>query len=319
MSNMDTPLTLENQVILMKTYVTFRQKMKMRRILQKEGYFRISRYGKYLLSYTGVLRSKPDQKLLFDLYDFDVALRGIFFKYTQKAELQIKNHIANAVSLKLNDSTFYLESTYYTPSQGESDKNKRKRYVKNFNGFHINLKKAENKLISKRNQYPELKDYRTGGPRHRKRIPAWTAFMYFDFGTIELIYAYLRLDLKKEVLKYGYPNSTRKISKLDTKNMDTWISAIRNLRNTCSHHNILAGKTSSVVHLDQRFDPAGVLPNDTDLFSRMYALKKVLNPADSKLLKEDLKKLITKTKFNIYNLNILPRNWESLYDRIHNF
>ncbi len=319
MSNLDTPLTLEDQIISMKTYVTFRQKKKMRDILQQEGYFRISRYGKYLLSYTNVLRSKPEQKLLFELYNFDVALRNIFFKYTQKAELQIKNHIANAVSLKLNSSTFYLDSNSYTPSQGENDKTKRNRYIRYYSSFYQNLKKAEKKLISTPHKYPELKNYRKGGPRYRKKIPAWTAFMYFDFGTIEHIYAYLRSDLKKEILKYGYPSSSRKITKIDTKNMDTWISAIRNLRNTCSHHNILTGKTSSVVHLDQKFDSQTTLPNNTDLFSRMYALKKILNQIDGELLKEDLKKLINKTKLNIYQLKILPRNWESIYDSIHIF
>ncbi|WP_108671389.1 Abi family protein [Peribacillus acanthi] len=319
MSNLDTPLTLEDQIFLMKTYVNFRQRTKMRTILQKEGYFRVSRYGKYLLSYTHILRSKPEQKLLFDLYDFDVALRGIFFKYTQKAEIQIKNHIANAVSLKLNDSTFYLDTNSYTPSQGESDRNKRARYISKFPKFYTDLKKAENRLIAKPHLYPELNSYRRGGPRYRKRIPAWTAFMYFDFGTIEHIYAYLRGDLKKEVLRYGFPNTTRKnISKLDTKNMDTWIAAIRNLRNTCSHHNMLTGKTSSIVHLD-RLDTINTLPNDTDLFSRMYALKKILAPNDSELLKEDLKKLIKKTNFSIYSFNVLPRNWELLYNNIHNF
>ena len=232
MSDLDTPLTLESQVALMKTYVVFKKRTKMRNILQKEGYFRLSRYGKYLLSYTNILGSKPDQKLLYDLYDFDVALRGIFFKYTQKAEIQMKNHIANAVSLKLNDSTFYLDVNSYTPSQGESDSNKRKRNRENFPKFHSDLKKAENRLIAKPHMYPELSNYRRGGPRYRKRIPAWTAFMYFDFGTVEHIYAYLKGNLKKEVLKYGFPNTTRKsIDKIDTTNMDTWISAISNLRN----------------------------------------------------------------------------------------
>jgi len=318
MSNADTPLSLEDQILLMKNYVVFRQKSKARTLLRKEGYFRVSRYGKFLLSYTNVLRSKPDQSLLYDLYNFDEALREIFFRYTQKAELQFKNHLSNSVSLKLNNPTFYLDSSSYTPSRGESDKNKRNRYKKNFSGFHADLKKSENKLISKTHMYPELKPYRRGGPRYRKRIPAWTAFMYFDFGTIEHIYAYLRLDLRKEVLESGYPESTRKVSKIDTKNMDTWIAAIRNLRNTCSHHNMLVGKTSSIVHLDN-LDSTIVLPSNTDLFSRMYALKKVLDSKDSEKLKNDVTKLIKKTKFNIHQFNILPFNWETLFDQIHKF
>lgn len=318
MSNNDTPLSMEDQILLMKNYVVFRQKNKVRTLLRKEGYFRISRYGKFLLSYTHVLRSKPDQALLYDLYNFDVALREIFFRYTQKAELQFKNHLANSVSLKLNNPTFYLDSSNYTPSRGESDKTKRIRHQKKFTGFYTDLKNSEKKLISKPHMYPELGTYRKGGPRYRKRIPAWTAFMYFDFGTIEHIYAYLRLDLRKEVLVAGYPESTRKISKLDTKNMDTWIAAIRNLRNTCSHHNMLVGKTSSIVHLDH-LDSSVVLPSKTDLFSRMYALKKVLDAKDSENLKKDMIKLIRKTKFNIHQFNILPLDWEVLFDQIHKF
>lgn len=318
MSNMDTPLTIEAQIELMKNYVTFRVRSKMKRLLQKEGYFRVSRYGKFLLSYTPVLKSKPEQSLLFHLYDFDVALREIFYRYTQKAEIQIKNHIANAVSLKLEDPTFYLKDTSYTPTQGESDKKTKEACKRNYPIFFQQIKKAESSLISKPHRYPELKAYRKGGTRYRKRIPAWTAFMYFDFGNIEFIYAYLRLDLKKEVLEYGYSNTLRKISKRDTKNMDTWITAIRNLRNVCSHHNMLVGKTSSIVHLDY-IDLPIVLPNNTDLFSRMYALKKVLSPLDSESLKKDLNQLINKTKFDVYQLNILPRDWEALYNQIHSF
>lgn len=318
MSNSDIPLSIEDQISLMKSYVTFRQKTKMRRLLRKESYFRVSRYGKHLLSYTNILRSKPNQELLFELYDFDFALREIFFKYTQKAEIQIKNYIANAVSLYLNNSTFYLDPNSYTPTRGEKDRIKKQKNRKKFPKVLQNIKGSEINLIKEQNKYPEFANYRTGGPRYRKRIPAWAAFMYFDFGTIEHIYAYLRLDLRKEVLRFGYPNSQRNFSKIDTQNMDTWIAAIRNLRNICSHHNKLVGKTSSVVHLDKTVDAPVLLPSDTDLFSRMYALKKVLYTKDCEELKKDLQKLINQTKFNVYQFNILPQNWETLYDNIHN-
>ncbi|WNS78816.1 Abi family protein [Domibacillus sp. DTU_2020_1001157_1_SI_ALB_TIR_016] len=318
MSNADIPLDIEDQVSLMKSYVTFRQKLRMKRLLQKEGYFRVSRYGKYLLSFTQVLQAKPTQDLLYDLYDFDIALREIFFRYTQKAEIQIKNHIANACSLYTQNPTFYLDQTFYTPSGGVSDKTKRKANVRRFPRVFSSIKEAEKALIKHQNKHPQFSSYRTGGPRYRKRIPAWAAFMYFDFGTVENIYAYSKMDLRKEVLRYGYPDSNRKFGKNDTYNMDTWISAIRNLRNTCSHHNILVGKTSSVVHLDHKVDSPQCLPSDTDLFSRMYALKKILHPNDSAELKIDLQRLLSRTKINVYQFNVLPQNWESLYDSIHN-
>jgi abortive infection bacteriophage resistance protein len=323
MPNTDTPLSIEDQILLMKTYVTFRQKTKMRRLLSKEGYFRVSRYGKQLLSYTPILRTKPSQDLLFDIYNFDKDLRKIFYKFTQQAEIQFKNHVANAVSLHLSDPVFYLNQTpnenYYTSSKGERDRHKKQRNQRFFTTFMQEVILLENKLRTQQNRYPEFSIYCGTGLRVGKKIPAWAAFMYFDFGTIVHIYAYLRLDLRKEVLKYGYPNSLRTISKSDTQNMDTWIDAIRNLRNICSHHNKLVGKTSSVVHLDRNFDSPTLLPSDTDLFSRMYALKKVLHIEDSLALKKEVKKLINSSKLNVYQLGILPPNWETLYDSIHSF
>lgn len=319
MSNTDIPLSIEEQILLMKSYVTFRQKTKMRRLLQKEGYFRISRYGKQLLSYTNVLRAKPNQELLFDIYDFDLELRQIFYRYTQKAEIQLKNHIANAISLHLQNPTFYLDPNSYTASRGERNRQTKQKYQKFFRKFFQEIIKSERKIRTQQNKYPEFSSYRGAGSRSRKRIPAWAAFMYFDYGTVMHIYSYLRLDLRKEVLRYGFPNSQRSISKMDTQNMDTWIDAIRNLRNICSHHNKLVGRTSSVVHLDRHFDSPSYLPSDTDLFSRMYALKKILHSDDSEELKMEIKKLINKSKFNVFQFNILPQNWESLYNGIHNF
>ena len=120
---------------------------------------------------------------------------------------------------------------------------------------------------------------------------------------------------RKEVLKYGY--SKKRYGKEVTKQMDTWLDAIRNLRNICAHHNLLVGKTSSVVLFSSEDDDVTSALNNTDLFSRLYALKKVLNSDDSKLLKKDLNKIIMRSKIDIFKLNILPENWEDIYDSIN--
>ena len=100
--------------------------------------------------------------------------------------------------------------------------------------------------------------------------------------------------------------------------MDTWLDAVRNLRNYCAHNSMVSGMTSSVVIQDLNDSP-DVLPKDTDLFSRLYALKKLLTVKDSEQMKKELKKLIQRTKFDIYQLNILPSDWEELLDRIKEF
>ena len=116
MPNTELPIDLETQVVLMKKYVSFRQRKKMRDFLGYAGYFRASRYGKYLLIQVNVFGSKADSKIFFALYDFDVQLRLLLFKYCKKSA------IANAVSLKTGDAGFYLDEQYYTPTKSEKDK-----------------------------------------------------------------------------------------------------------------------------------------------------------------------------------------------------
>lgn len=118
--------------------------------------------------------------------------------------------------------------------------------------------------------------------------------------------------MRKEVLSYGY--TKRNYGKEVTKQLDTWLDAIRNLRNVCAHHNKLIGRTSSIVL--PAYDDVDILITNTDLFSRMYALKKVLHEKDGTALKEDMVKILKKAKFDVYFFEILPRDWESRYDRI---
>lgn len=315
MSNLDSPIDIEQQVQLMKKYVVFSRKTRMVKMLEYTGYYRASRYGKYLLSYTNIMKTKPKQDLLFDVYDFDLELRKLFFNYCKKAEIQFKSTLSNSISLKTNDPTFYIDKQYYTETKGAKDKIKRNSNKVFFNNKFINSVIAEEEnLRMKSNKYPELSEYRKGGARSEIKIPSWAAFSYFEFGTITNMYAYLNGSLRKEVLKYGY--SRTNYGKNNTNQVDTWLDAIRNLRNICAHHNRLISRTSSIVLLDSR-DNANILSSNTDLFSRVYALKKILSKKDSELLKKDLQKIIKKAKFDIYQFNILPQDWEILFDSIN--
>ena len=313
MPNTELPIDLESQVILMKKYITFRQRKKMREFLGYAGYFRASRYGKFLLTQVNAFGSKADSKVFFELYDFDVQLRLLLFKYCKKAEVRFKSAIANAVSLKTGDAGFYLDRQYYTPTKSEKDKKTRNRNKSFFDTkFFVNLTNDEEKLRRDVVKHPELREYRKGGARQNNILPVWAAFSYFEMGTMVMIYSYLRGDLRKEVLNYTYSQNNYK--KEVTKQMDTWLDAVRNLRNYCAHHSMVVGMTSSVVIPDNR-DSADVLPDNTNLYSRLYALKKILPQKDADMLAKELEKLISKTKIDIYKMNILPADWKDLYDR----
>ena len=314
MLNTELPMDLESQVVLMKKYITFRQRKKMREFLGYAGYFRASRYGKFLLTQVNAFGSKANSKVFFELYDFDVQLRLLLFKYCKKAEVRFKSAIANAVSLKTGDAGFYLDRQYYTPTKSEKDKKTRNRNITFFNTkFFANLTNDEEKLRRDVVKHPELREYRKGGTRQNNVLPVWAAFSYFEMGTMVMIYSYLRGDLRKEVLNYTYSQNNYK--KEVTKQMDTWLDAVRNLRNYCAHHSMVVGMTSSVVIPDNR-DSTDVLPDNTNLYSRLYALKKILLQQDADMLMNELDRLISRTKIDVYKMNILPANWKDLYDRI---
>lgn len=309
-------LSIEEQVYLMRKYIIFSSNTKrMKKFLTYTGYFRASRYGKFLISNTNVLGGKPKQDLLFNIYDFDMKLREVLMRYCKRAEIQFKSHLSNSISIKTGNPIFYIDEEYYTPSKSENNKKKKQMSKNKYIKFEEDIIKKERELRYNSIKYPELKEYRKGGKKSGYEIPSWVAFSYFDFGTVTYVYKYLKGDLRKEVLKYGY--SKKRYGKEVTKQMDTWLDAIRNLRNICAHHNLLVGKTSSVVLFSSEDDDVTSALNNTDLFSRLYALKKVLNSDDSKLLKKDLNKIIMRSKIDIFKLNILPENWEDIYDSIN--
>ena len=317
MANSETPITLEEQIVLMKKYVSFRQRIKMRKFLLYAGYFRASRYGKFLLSNVENIGSKSTQDALFSLYQFDVDLRRILNYYCNRVEVRFKSAMSNACAIHTNDGTFYLDKQYYTPSKGERDAKIRKHNIRYFqNVYYEDIVSREEKLRKDVVKYPELKEYRKGGSRQNNKLPVWVTFSYSEFGTMSMMYNYLRGDLRKNILVYSF--AKEKYSRKDTELVDTWLDGVRNLRNYCAHNSMVVGMTSSVVLRDP-VDDVSTLPNDNDLFSRLYALKKLLPKEDAVSLKNDLKKLLKKSKIDAYKLGIIPILWEDMFDNISVF
>ena len=112
MAVIEQPITLEEQVLMMKKYVLFRQKKKMRDFLNYAGYFRASRYGKFLLSQVEAVGSKSKQDALFSLYWFDVELRRILTYYCNRAEVRFKSAVSNACAIQIQNGTFYLINSF---------------------------------------------------------------------------------------------------------------------------------------------------------------------------------------------------------------
>ena len=173
------------------------------------------------------------------------------------------------------------------------------------------IRNNEKRIRTDTARYPEIGEMRPKGKSENDKLPAEVYFYYIDLGDICPIYSYLRGDLRKEVLRYGY---TRKhYGKETTKQYDTWLEATRNLRNFCAHHLMLSGKTSCVILPE--FGEDYLLSSKTDLFSRLYALKKILPKHFSDALKKDLQRLVKNSQVDVYGIGILPRDWEERFEK----
>lgn len=306
------PLDLDEQVALMEKYVSFNDDTAIRKMLGYTGFFRLRRYGMFLLSKMGRFGKKPSEDLLFSLYDFDERLRLLLFDFCKMAEIQLKTNIAVGLSNAENNCRFYLSENSYTPTKGNNDKQSKQRNVRYFEGFLKDIQNNEQRIRTDTARYPEVKEMRPKGKGENDLLPAEVYFHYIDLGDIVPIYSYLRGDLRKEVLRYGY---TRKhYGKETTKQFDTWLEAVRNLRNFCAHHFMLVGKASCVIIPE--FGEDYIVSSKTDLFSRLYALKKILPKDISEPFKGSLQALVQSTDIDVLGLGILPRDWEEKFDRI---
>lgn len=131
----DKILSIDEQITLMKKYVSFRNKVKMRRFLSTVGYYRASRYGKYLISHTNTIKGFPEHNYLYNIYELDEELRNLLFKYCKIIEIEFKTTTANIVSEETQNPCFYLEESIYTKSKGYKDKIARNRSINYFTTF----------------------------------------------------------------------------------------------------------------------------------------------------------------------------------------
>ena len=96
----------------------------MRNFLLYAGYFRASRYGKFLFSNVGNIGSKSKQDVLFDLYQFDVDLRRILNYYCNRVEVRFKSAMSMMYNylrgdLRKNILAYSFEKNKYSKKDTE--------------------------------------------------------------------------------------------------------------------------------------------------------------------------------------------------------
>lgn len=313
-------IDIDKQVIEIRKYINFSTKKKMAKFLFKNGYYRVSRYAKFAISYSSVLKKKPNSKFLFNLYEFDNELKIELFKIIRNVEIIFRNYVSYYMTINTSNTIFYLDKSCYTPSKSEKNKASRDKNIAAFSKFFHELQDKEKSIRTDIKKYPELKDYRSGGQYYNEKLPAWVLFEYVDFGTIVTLFEYLNAAYRNKILSKMY--KVKNVNKGITKEFDTWLNAVRNLRNKCAHHNRVIGTTSSIVSKSSQETVKFNMQSQTDLFSRLYAISKFLNQNERNRFKQKILILIRKfekcmVSFDL--LNILPTDWDTQFNNISLF
>lgn len=306
----DIPSDFLLQVEKIKKYVIFKNKNSILPYLYNIGYYRLSRYGKNLLRATN---SKQPLYVLLDLYNFDKNLRFLLFEYCKKIEIKLKSYISNYISLEQTTGDFYLDSNSYTATKGERNKIRRNRNVRNFEKFFKELQDKEREMRKRVDLYPDFSIYGNLGDRNGMKIPSWAFFNYIEFGTVVTLYSYLNLKYKKLILKNKYPLIN---SSVGSNYLYSWLKRVNLIRNYCAHHNMIIYKNMFQSEIDTLNEKENLLESTQDLFSSLYALRKILSEEESIKLYKELKELIKKSKIDVVKYKILPRDWEEKYFKI---
>lgn len=280
-----------------------------KRVLQKYGYYNlINGYNKLFLD-NSVHNDYPIYVAgttlceINALYQFDRALRNIFFRYILETETTVKS----------------LISYYFSEAHGH------KNYLV-YTNFNTSLKNSENKItsliaeiqrqIAGRSSDPSIAHYL----RKHGYIPLWVLNNILTLGTISKFYSLM------------LPSERQKVSKQfnmmdnDLENALLYISTIRNF---CAHGNRLycfrtkKPLSNTIYHSKLKIpqnEDHEYLCGKRDLFACMIALKRLLSNNDYKRLSKEVYRSIgtLNKKLTILSQNTIlkemgfPENWREL-------
>lgn len=146
MAQKELPITLEEQIDMMKKYVSFRQRIRSVVFYCMQDILERADMENFCFLMLRMWAYKSSQDALFALYQFDVDLRRILIIIANRVEVRFKSAISNACAIKAQDGTFYMKKEYYAPSRGERDTKKRKTNIKYFESVFYDdiVRKEEN-------------------------------------------------------------------------------------------------------------------------------------------------------------------------------
>jgi len=185
-----------------------------------------------------------------ELYRFDEALRNLIFSIVCRIEIKLRSKLDQVVAAHTNNPFWYLDSSLFVKtSQNKMDR--------------LRASLASNFLYSKDDFSNHFKNnyYNETHDDFKHLPPFWVISELATFGQIPIIYSAL------DKAKFQGERGANKLDVLadefgakNLKELNSWITAIRDVRNRCAHHsrvwNANYRQASGLLHkLDPNYQP----------------------------------------------------------------
>ena len=183
--------------------------------LARIGYYRLSGYW-FLFqdkSNNGMFFAGTSFEQVINLYEFDVALRALLFRYTGIVEVAIRALVSNTLAEKygplahMDSSNFFRQANYQT-------------FIKDYDREKERQKEKAVFVQHNLTKYGEL--------------PIWAAVEILSLGTVSKLYG----NIKSPVIK----KSIAKQFDLEWSRLKNWLEVLTYIRNACAHHQRLYGR-----------------------------------------------------------------------------
>ena len=266
--------TIDEQISILKSKgLIINDYDKTREVLLRENYFFVNGYRTpFLMSGSKRFVNGCTFEELYALFTFDRFFRNIIFKNL----LIVENNYKSIFSYVLSKKYGYKEKDYL-----------------NINNFDRNKDKIKqiNDLIRKLKRQIRINGYQHQATSHYINnygyIPMWVGVKVLSFGLMSELFSILKNEDKEEIASYY---------KIDSEELEDYLSILSNYRNLCAHEDILYNHETQKAILDTKYHELlnitkidnEYIYGKNDIFALIIILKEILTDDNFKMMMNEI-------------------------------
>lgn len=297
--------SFDRQIEIICEKIAIRDKDEAKEALKKIGYFQLMGGYKSLFRIPGTKKYKEGTSFeeIVSLYEFDVELRELFFRYL----LQIERNLRSLMSYYFTETYGAAQKEYLNPQNYDLAKK---------NQYTVERLIATLERAADTQDYAYINYYR----EQYGDIPLWVLSNVLTFGNLSKMFRVFPQSLKSKVSKNFAP--------LNPHQMEQFLSVLTKYRNVCAHgERLFTYKTvdaiaDTPIHQELAIEKSGnqYKYGKQDLFAVVIAFYYLLPEKDFSCFSQNLLKIIQTVSGQLIHVEErellekmgFPQNWEKL-------